>query len=349
MNSRTYWLQYFADGGAPGGEGGTGAAAGVDGAAAPQGDRQLAAAAGQQDTLEALGVPREKAERYRAAQKRRGARTEAARPPETPPAEAAQAGEEGTGSKGADPAQSAAKPKWEDILKDPEYKQAFTEQMNTVIAQRFAKASARDAEIAKLTPALEMLAKKYGTNAGDYEGLAHAIIDDDSMYREAAAEKGLDVKAAKELTQKERELDRLRAMQQQTIKQQMVQQHLSSLYRQGEEMKAKYPGFNLEAELSNDTFVKLTQPGMLSVEDAYAAVHRKEIEAARQQAMQQQAMAAAEATVRAGQARPKENGSAAGTVINRVPPAKRSREERRELCRQIKAAAARGEKLPRDW
>ena len=76
MNSRTYWLQYFADGSAPGGEGGTGAAAGVDGAAV----------AGQQDTLEQMGVPKDKAERYRAAQKRRGARTEAARPRETPPA-----------------------------------------------------------------------------------------------------------------------------------------------------------------------------------------------------------------------------------------------------------------------
>ncbi len=344
MNSRTYWLQYFADGGAPGGEGGTGAAAGVDGAAAaPQGTRQQAAVAGQQDTLEQMGVPKDKAERYRAAQKRRGARTEAARPPETPPAEAAQdAGGEGTA--GASP-----KPKWEDILKDPEYKQAFDTQVSGIISKRFAKTNEREESMAKLTPALEMLAKKYGTNEGDYAGLAHAIIDDDSLYEVKAAEMGVDVKTAKVLTQREQELETLRTQQKMSVQQQMIRDHVARLNQQAATLRAEFPGFSLETEMQNDMFVKLTQPGMLSVEDAYRAVHRKEIEAARQQAMQQQAMAAAEATVRAGQARPKENGSAAGTVINRVPPAKRSREERRELCRQIKAAAARGEKLPRDW
>ena len=341
MNSRTYWLQYFADGGAPGGEGGTGAAAGVDGAAV----------AGQQDTLEQMGVPKDKAERYRAAQKRRGARTEAARPPETPPAEAAQdAGGEGT-------AGASAKPKWEDILKDPEYKQAFDTQVSGIISKRFAKTNEREESMAKLTPALEMLAKKYGTNAGDYAGLAHAIIDDDSLYEVKAAEMGVDVKTAKVLTQREQELETLRTQQKMSVQQQMIRDVLDGgavnivarLNQQAATLRAEFPSFSLETEMQNDMFVKLTQPGMLSVEDAYRAVHRKEIEAARQQAMQQRAMAAAEATVRAGQARPKENGSAAGTVINRVPPAKRSREERRELCRQIKAAAARGEKLPRDW
>lgn len=107
-----------------------------------------------------MGVPKDKAERYRAAQKRRGARTEAARPPETPPAEAAQdAGGEGTA--GASP-----KPKWEDILKDPEYKAAFDTQVSGIISKRFAKTNEREESMAKLTPALEMLAKKYGTNEG---------------------------------------------------------------------------------------------------------------------------------------------------------------------------------------
>lgn len=350
MNSKTYWLQYFADGAPAGdGSGDGGAAAGVDGAAvAPQGTRQQAAVAGQQDTagtLEKLGVPKDKARRFAASMQRRGLKTEAAQPPETAPADGG--GDEGDGAE--KPAASQAKPKWEDLLKDPEYKAAFDSQVSGIISKRFAKTNAREESMAKLTPALEMLAKKYGTNAGDYEGLAHAIVDDDSLYEVKAAEMGVDVKTAKVLSQREQELESLREQQKMSFQQQIMRDHIARLNQQAEALRAEFPDFSLETEMQNDMFVKLTQPGMLSVEDAYRAVHRKEIAAAQKQAMQQQAMAAAQAAVRAGQARPKENGAGIAVSITRVPPAQRSKAEREELKRRIYAADARGEKLPVDW
>ena len=43
-------------------------------------------------------------------------------------------------------------------------------------------------------------------------------------------------------------------------------------------MKAQFPNFNLDAELQNPDFLKLTSPAIgLSVEDAYFAVHHKEL------------------------------------------------------------------------
>lgn len=340
MNSKTYWLQYFADGAPAGdGSGDGGAAAGVDGAAV----------AGQQQdttgTLEKLGVPKDKARRFAASMQRRGLKTEAAQPPETAPADGG--GAEGDGTE--KPAASPAKPKWEDLLKDPEYKAAFDSQVSGIISKRFAKTNAREESMAKLTPALEMLAKKYGTNAGDYEGLAHAIVDDDSLYEVKAAEMGVDVKTAKVLSQREQELESLREQQKMSFQQQIMRDHIARLNQQAEALRAEFPDFSLETEMQNDMFVKLTQPGMLSVEDAYRAVHRKEIAAAQKQAMQQQAMAAAQAAVRAGQARPKENGAGIAVSITRVPPAQRSKAEREELKRRIYAADARGEKLPVDW
>lgn len=333
------WLQTFAEGSAPASNAGEGA--GNTGVTSP-------ADAGQDsstNTLEALGVPKNKVARYEASLKRRGiqSKAQAAPPPAATPAASTDPNEK-TESVGA-----SAKTSWEDILKDPEYKEAFNNQVNGIMQKRLAKAQEREANVAKLAPALEVLAAKYGVDVGDYEAIARAVNDDDDFYREKAAEMGVDVKTAKELTQSSRELHRLTAEKQDSVRQQYVREHIARLNQQAENLKAEYPGFNLSEEMQNEMFVKLTAPGMLTVEDAYKAVHRKEIEASKERALQEQALAAATATIRAGQQRPKENGSSAAATITRVPPAMRSKAERAELRRQIYAAGVNGKKLPRDW
>lgn len=336
------WLQYFADaGGAPAGDGGGEAGTGVSPADAGQ--------VSIESTLSDMGVPKDKIERFSASRKRRGIdRPAANEQTAAPPADSAPTTDPAPEQQ---PDSGATSPKatWEELMTDPEYKAAFDTQMNSIMQKRLAKANAREANITKLTPALEMLAERYGTKTGDYDGLAKAILDDDGFYKDKASEMGVDVKTAKEMQQTAREMKTLRTQQQVSFQQQMMQAHLDRLNLQAQELKTEFPNFNLEAELRNDMFVKLTQPGMLTVKDAYIAVHRAEIDKARQQAMQQEAMTAAQAAVRAGQARPKENGSSAAAQITRVPPAKRSKAERAELRRRIMDAGARGEKLPIDW
>lgn len=338
------WLQYFADaGGAPADGGDGGAESGVSPADAGQ--------VSIEDTLAKMGVPKDKVDRFTASRKRRGVeqRATAAAPataqPDTPAAPTGETAPEQQPDSGTE----TTKATWEELMQDPEYKAAFDAQMNGIMQKRLAKANAREANMAKLTPALNMLAKKYGKQEGDYDGLASAIIDDDTFYKDRASEMGVDVKTAKTIQQQEQEVETLRTQRKASIQQQMMMNHLDRLNREAQELKAEFPEFNLEAEMSNDMFVKLTQPGMLTVKDAYMAVHRAEIDKARQQAMQQQAMTAAQAAVRAGQARPKENGSTAAAPITRVPPAQRSKAERAELRRRIMDAGARGEKLPIDW
>lgn len=338
--NRFEWLQAFAEGSAPAGDGGNGV--GATGVTAP-------ADAGQDNTgntLEALGVPKDKVERYARSMKRRGIqpRSDTAAAPAdteaTPNAETAEAKPDEAGQ---------TKATWEDILKDPEYKEAFNTQVSGILQQRLAKAQEREANIAKLSPALEMLAARYGVSAGDYDAISRAVNDDDTFYKDKAMEMGVDVKTAKTLIQSSRQVAQLTAEKESGVRQQYVREHMARLNQQADALKAEYPGFNLSEELQNEMFVKLTAPGMLSVEDAYKAVHRKELEASREKALQEQAMAAATATIRAGQSRPKENGSTAAATITRVPPAQRSKAERAELRRQIYAAGANGRKLPRDW
>jgi hypothetical protein len=84
----------------------------------------------------------------------------------------------------------------------------------------------------------------------------------------------------------------------------------------------------------------------MSVEDAYYAVHRKEIDAARSQVIAQQTMQKASNAIQAGSRRPDENGtSGQSPSVTTFDYSQASRDQREALKKQIRAAAARGEKL----
>ena len=91
-----------------------------------------------------------------------------------------------------------------------------------------------------------------------------------------------------------------------------LRQHFSGLEKQADEMRESFPDFDLKAALSDPVFVRLPSPMVgLSVEDAYFALHHREITEAG-------ARAAAEMlgnSVKAGKAMPKENG----TVVRESP------------------------------
>lgn len=119
--------------------------------------------------------------------------------------------------------------------------------------------------------------------------------------------------------------------------------HLQELHRQAEALKGAYPGLNLQEELKNPVFVRLTAPGVgLSVEDAYCAVHRRELQAA--------AMAAAQAqisqAIASGAMRPRENGlSYQAGAVSSFDYRSATREQREQLKKRIRQAAADGRKL----
>ena len=118
--------------------------------------------------------------------------------------------------------------------------------------------------------------------------------------------------------------------------------------REGEALKKVFPQFDLRTELQNPAFARMTAPGtgIMSVEDAYRAVHRKEIEAAQSQVIAQQTAQKISNAIQAGSRRPDENGtSGQGPSVATFDYSKASREQREDLKQRIRAAAARGEKL----
>ena len=124
-------------------------------------------------------------------------------------------------------------------------------------------------------------------------------------------------------------------------------QHILTLERQGEAMKAAFPGFDLRRELRNPAFARMTAPDVgVSVEDAYYALHRGEIQSAAMQVTAQKTAQMISDTIRSGRLRPVENGAASqGATVSTFDYRGASREQRAELKRRIREAGARGEKL----
>ena len=338
-NSKWLWLQLFADGG----DGGAGAAGDGGTAAATTGDNTAADPAAGDNRLRELGVPEDVLQR-RAQRGNRNGRKAA-----TAPAPAAQEAAAPTNNS-TTPEESTGTPtparmSWKEIMDDPEYNQ----EMQRTVQQRLGKAKAAEDAMGDLSPALELLARHYGLDAEniDAKALAKAISDDDGYYEDKALELGVPVETAKQIDRTERDAARQQRQEAATIEEQRIEQHFSKMQADAAALKQKFPGFDLMTELKNPTFVRLTAPGSgLSVEDAYYAIHREEIQAAANANVARNVANRMANNIRSGNARPAENGtSSQAPSVTSFDYKRASREEREALKARIYAADARGEKL----
>ena len=135
--------------------------------------------------------------------------------------------------------------------------------------------------------------------------------------------------------------------EEETIEEQSAREHAEELSRQAEAAKAKFPDFDLEREMQNPVFARMTARGVgIGVEDAYWAVHRNELHAA---AMRETAEKTAEKITNAilsGSRRPCEAGSASqAPSVSTFDYAKASRTQREEFKKDLRLRMANGEKV----
>lgn len=293
-------LQLFGGEGAAGDGGAGGAATGVGG-------EQSAAPAAEEQRLRELGVPEHVLNKRanRKSAKKSAVSAQAAAPAEAEVQQDAAAQQPTEASDDTDAA-PAASPRmtWDEIMADPEY----NKQMQATVQQRLRGAKSAEENLGKLAPAIELLAKKYGMdmNNMDYDALAKAIGDDDSYYEDEALRRGKTIEQTKQDVQKEQ----ADAREQRTLEQKRIHDHIESLERQSEQMKKVFPNFDLRKELQDPRFARMTSPsGGLSVEDAYYAIHRKEIQAAGMQVTAQMTAQKMSNAIQSGQRRPVENGT----------------------------------------
>lgn len=353
MKIRFKWLglQLFADGGGDGGGGsaaGDGATAGT--APATTGENTPAA---EENRLRELGVPEailQKRANRKSARRQSPVVQQTAQTaePKTAPAADSKAQDASAQNNAAPQSNATDAPKrmtWDEIMADPEY----NKQMQSTIQARLKNAKSAEENLSKLTPAIELLARKYGLDAAnlDVEKLTNAINDDDSYYEDKALEMGVSVETAKKIDQSERETARRQAEEARTIEQQKIENHIAKLQQQGDALKKTFPQFDLATELRNPAFARMTSPNVgISVEDAYYAVHRNEIQTAAMQVTAQRTAEQMANAIRAGQARPQENGTSAQAPSNTTfDYAHASKDQREAIKKQIRDAAARGQKI----
>ena len=338
----TKWLdlQLFADG-ASGGATGTGEGAG--GTAAPGENASVAA----EQRLRELGVPEDKLRRR--ANRKTAAKTAAgAENTATTATEAADTDEKAAASDTHTEETQAAPParmSWDEIMADPEY----NKQMQAVVQSRLKSAKGAEETLGKLTPALELLARKHGLDPAnmDYDALTKAISDDDGYYEDKALEMGVPVETAKKIDQQERDTARQQREEARTLEQQKIQQHFMKLEQQAKALKKVFPSFDLRAELRNPAFARMTAPNVgISVEDAYYAVHRNEIQTAAMQVTAQKTAQKISNAIQAGSRRPDENGTQGrAPSVTTFDYRKMSPEQRAAFKSDLRERMARGEKV----
>lgn len=117
--------------------------------------------------------------------------------------------------------------------------------------------------------------------------------------------------------------------------------HIRGLEEQAQKMQQTFPGFDLRQALQNPVFLQLTAPGTgISVEDAYYALHRQEI----QQAAAQQTKAKVVSAIQAGSRRPLEAGTTGqAPSITTFQYGSATREQREAFKKELRRAWGRGE------
>ena len=234
---------------------------------------------------------------------------------------------------------------WDEIMADPEY----NKQMQSVVQSRLKSAKGAEETLGKITPALELLARKYGLDPAnmDYDALAKKINDDDGYYEDKALSMGVSVETAKQIDQQERDTARKQREEARTVEDQKLRAHYDKITREGEAMKKVFPNFDLRKELQNPAFARMTSPNVgISVEDAYYAVHRNEIQAAAMQATAQRTAQNISKSIQAGSRRPDEAGaSGQAPSATTFDYSKASREQREAFKKDLRERLARGEKV----
>lgn len=196
---------------------------------------------------------------------------------------------------------------WEEIVKDPEY----NARIQKIVRSRVNDQGRTKAILETMEPALRQLAREHGL---DPEHIDHAAL-------------------AEKITGKHRPPDA------------GLRSHLEGLRSQEAALREIVPGFELRRELKNPMFARLTSPRVgLSVEDAFYAVHRREMQHRSMEAAARRTRQLISNAIQSGMQRPQEAGGQS-PALTRFDYRSASREQRQALKNEIRKAAAEGRKV----
>ena len=210
--------------------------------------------------------------------------------------------------------------RFESLIKG-EYKDLYDRRVQDTIQKRLKGSAGIVQKYRELSPALELLGRRYGVDATDPEALRRAIQED------APASGDEEESKAPEQTE--------------TLRQERARRQLSDWLRQAEVTKSRYPSFDLQQEARDPRFRSLLRSGV-PLQTAFEVLHQQEILPAAMAYSARRAEERMADSVIAGQLRPAEGAMGGQSpVLSKRDVKCLTRAERDEIDRRV----ARGEKI----
>lgn len=248
------------------------------------------------------------------------------------------AGERATTIQSTSDSKEARASRYREMI-EGEFKDEYTSDFQQKFNQRFRDYKSLQERVDGYQPIVDVLAQRYGES--DPAKLAEAINADTVYWQEAADEAGMTVENF-------REMQRLKAREAQFMEQEKRQRgeeaanaQIQKWYQEAETVKAKYPGFDLNAEIKDRNFQALLKSGT-PMELAYKVMHMDEMMNSAVQTTAATTEAKVIANVKAKGARPAEGGaSSQAAAIVKDDVHKLTKADRANIARRV----ARGEEI----
>lgn len=195
-----------------------------------------------------------------------------------------------------------------DALIKGDFKDEYNKRVSQTVQKRLKGTKEMADNYKAITPTIELLARKYGVDASDLEGLAKAVEADDTYYEDEALRRGITVEEARHIDRMERENAQLKAQMEERQRQENADRIYAGWMQEAESVQMKFPSFNLDAELDNPDFIDLLMSGV-GVETAYKVLHFDDIVSSGMQYTAQQVQSNIASSLASNGRRPAENGS----------------------------------------
>ena len=215
-----------------------------------------------------------------------------------------------------------------------EFKDVYAEETQRIINRRFSDTRTLEAQVQAQQPLIDLLMQRYNIGDGDIKKLTAALENDNAYWSEAAEEAGMSVEQYKQFQKMKRENEAFHAAQRGRQQQEAQQQQAQKWYQEAQEVKAKFPKFDLSTELQNPNFTAMLRAGT-PVEHAYKVLHFDELMDNAMQVTAANTEKRVVGNVRARGNRPAENGTAAQSAFTiKDDVSKLSKKERAEVARR---------------
>ncbi|MCR4841651.1 MAG: hypothetical protein K5840_00130 [Eubacterium sp.] len=237
---------------------------------------------------------------------------------------------------------------FDDLIKG-RYKDDYNKKVNAAIRKRFKGQDQLKERLDSMNPMLEVLATRYGMDATDLSKLdigelVSKVSEDNTFYEDAALQAGMSVEAYKRMHKAEMENARIKQEQQLTSQQFEQRRKFEAFQQAAERVKQIYPGFDLDTEMANPEFERLTWQAGVPLQTAYEIMHKDEIITHGMQVATQKTKEMISNNIQSGKARPTENGvksSGAAAKTEGTSPSTWSKEYRQQIKDRVRA----GEKI----